>query len=323
VFPVRKRTVIVGDRHWLPAGGLYYRTRPRATVTQALTANGIEFAYHRWGNGDRLVLCLHGFPDNAQTFEPLVDQLTAAGFTVISPYMRGYGPTDRAPDGAYSARVLGADSLALADALLDREDCEDAVLIGHDWGAVAGYAAVRQDPEQFSQLVTMAVPPGFSALALRSPRQLFRSWYIWLFQFPGVAENLLEAEEFALIELLWRLWSPGWSDDDHLDAVVETFRSAGTPEAALQYYRQFVNPAVKDLARNGQPTLDSLPPIAVPGLVIAGERDGCIGAELFEQAGELYSADCRVVKIRDAGHFMHRERPAVVGEEICSFLDRE
>ncbi|WP_436903056.1 alpha/beta fold hydrolase [Halovenus halobia] len=290
-------------------------------MTETLTANGVEFTYHREGDGDQLALCLHGFPDNARTFEPLTDPLIEAGYTVVSPYMRGYGPTSLAPDSEYSARALGADAIALAEELRDREGCDEAVLIGHDWGAVAGYAAARQDPEQFSQLVTMAVPPGFSALALSAPRQLFRSWYIWLFQFPGVAERTLTAQDFALVEVLWALWSPGWEDDDHIESVKETFRSEGTPEAALQYYRQFVNPAVKDLARNGRPTLDSLPPIDVPGLVITGEQDGCIGAELFERAAELFTAECRVVKIREAGHFMHRERPAVVAEEITQFLE--
>ncbi len=291
-------------------------------MTETLTANGVEFTYHRDGDGDKLALCLHGFPDNARTFEPLIDPLTEAGYTVVSPYMRGYGPTEPAPDGDYSAGALGADAIALAEELRDREGCDDAVLIGHDWGAVAGYAAARQDPAQFSQLVTMAVPPGFSALALASPRQLFRSWYIWLFQFPGVAERVLEAEDFALIDVLWGLWSPGWTDDAHLDSVRATFRSPGTSDAALQYYRQFVNPAVKDLARNGRPTLDSLPPIDVPGLVITGEQDGCIGAGLFERAEELFSADCRVLKIQEAGHFMHRERPAVVADEITQFLEK-
>lgn len=290
-------------------------------MTETLTANGIEFAYHRRGDGDRLALCLHGFPDNARSLDPIADRLAADGFTVISPYMRGYGPTSGAPDEDYSAGALGQDAIALAAALLEQEGCEDAVLIGHDWGAVAGYAAARQDPEQFSQLVTMAVPPGFSALVQDSPRQLLRSWYMWLFQFPGIAERVLETDEFALIEQLWRLWSPGWEyDEDHLNSVIETFDSKGTPDAALQYYRQFVNPAVRDLARNGRPTLDSLPPIDVPGLVIAGERDGCIGAELFDRANELFTADCRVVKIREAGHFMHRERPDVVSEEINEFL---
>lgn len=290
-------------------------------MTETLTANGIDFTYHRAGEGDRLALCLHGFPDNAHSFDPLTNDLVEAGYTVAAPYMRGYGPTGPAPDGDYSAGALGADAVALAETLREREGCDEAVLVGHDWGAVAGYAAARQDPGAFSKLVTMAVPPGFTALALSAPRQLFRSWYIWLFQFPGIAERALTAEEFALVEVLWALWSPGWEDDDHIDSVKDTFRSEGTPEAALQYYRQFVNPAVKGLARNGRPTLDSLPSIDVPGLVVAGERDGCIGAGLFDRADELFSADCRVLEVQDAGHFMHRERPAVVAEEVTAFLE--
>lgn len=308
---------------WL--GDDFFAPTPCAhTMTETITANGVDFAYHRTGDGDRLALCLHGFPDNARSLDPIAERLADAGFTAVSPYMRGYGPTGQAPDGDYSAGTLGADAVALADALVEEENCEEAILVGHDWGAVAGYAAVRQDPERFTHLVTMAVPPGFEALVFEHPRQLLRSWYIWLFQFPGVAERLLQRRDFALIEVLWNLWSPGWDyERDHLDSVVETFEHERTPEAALQYYRQFVNPAAKRLVRDGRPSLDDAPPIDVPGLVVTGADDGCIGTDLFDHAGEVFAADCRVVRVRDAGHFVHRERPDVVGEEILAFVDAD
>jgi len=291
-------------------------------MPETITANDIEFAYYRAGNGDRLALCLHGFPDDAKSLDPVADRLADAGFTAVSPYMRGYGPTSRAPDRDYSANALGADAVALADALQEQESCEDAILVGHDWGAVAGYAAARRDPEQFSHLVTMAVPPGFGALIWEHPRQVLRSWYVWLFQFPGVAERALKRRDFALVEVLWNLWSPGWDyEREHLDGVEETFRTEGTPEAALQYYRQFVNPVAKRLPKDGRPSLDDLPQIGVPGLVVAGAEDGCIGADLFDRADEVFDADCRVIRVQEAGHFMHRERPAVVAEEILSFVE--
>jgi pimeloyl-ACP methyl ester carboxylesterase len=293
-------------------------------MTETITANGVEFAYHRTGDGDRLALCLHGFPDDARSLDPVADRLAEAGFTAVSPYMRGYGPTAQAPDGDYSAATLGADAVALADALLEEEDCEEAILVGHDWGAVAGYAAARKDPEQFTHLVTMAVPPAFEALLLEHPRQILRSWYVWTFQIPGVSDRLLERNDFALIEVLWHLWSPGWDyEREHLDAVVDTFETEGTPEAALQYYRQFVNPAMKRLASGGRPSVADAPPIDVPGLVVTGADDGCIGTELFDRADEVFDADCRVVRVREAGHFVHRERPEVVGEEILEFVGAE
>jgi len=288
-------------------------------MPETVTANGLQFAYHRVGTGDRLALCLHGFPDDARTFEPLAARLAEAGFTVVMPYMRGYGETDLAPDDDYSVETLGEDARALAETFLTVADCEDAILVGHDWGAIAGYAAARQDPDQFTHLVTMAVPPGFETVIWDYPRQLVRSWYVWLFQVPGLAKQTLTRDAFAFIELLWTLWSPGWDyDTDHLQGVIDTFQTEGTPEAALTYYRQFVGPVLVDLV-NGRPSLTSLPSIEVPGLVVSGADDGCIGPALFERADEAFAADCRAIRIGDAGHFMHRERPDVVADEIVSF----
>ena len=284
-----------------------------------VTANGVEFAYRRWGDGDRLALCLHGFPDDPSTFDGVAPPLAEAGFTVVAPYMRGYGPTGPAPDDDYSAGALGRDAIALADALRDRHDLTDPVLVGHDWGAVAGYAAASIDPDAFARIVAMAVPPGFPRNALHRPRQWLRSWYMSAFQLPDLPERALRAEEFALVELLWGLWSPDWDyPEARIESVRGTFRAPGTVEAALEYYRQFARALV---ARNPFSQRERIG-IEVPGLVVAGERDGCIGPELFADAADAFAVDCRVIEVRGAGHFVHCERPAVVAEEILNFVDR-
>jgi len=289
--------------------------------TRTVAANGIDFECLVRGDGDRLALCLHGFPDDAGSMAPLGERLADAGFTAVAPYMRGYGPTGPAPDGDYGARALGRDAIELADTLVSDEGYDDAVLVGHDWGAVAGYTAVRTDPERFSKLVTMAVPPRFAAEMWDNPRQFLRSWYVWFFQLPGVAERTLRRDDFALIEVLWNLWSPGWDyPEGRIESVTETFRTGETATASLRYYRQFVGPLLRDMVRNGRPDPDDAPPIEVPGLVVAGVNDGCIGPGLYEGAGAAFAADCRVVRVRGAGHFMHQERPDVVGEEVTAFL---
>lgn len=284
-------------------------------------ANGLSFEYLHAGEGDRLALCLHGFPDDAESMEPLLTRLADAGFTAVAPYMRGYAPTESAPDGDYAASALGADAVALADELGERYDTDEAVLVGHDWGAVAAYAADRHDPEAFSRMVTMAVPPGFEALLLEHPRQILRSWYMWFFQVPDVSERALQWRDFTLVEFLWGLWSPGWDfPDSRIEAVKATFRKDRTADHAIEYYRDTVGPALSSLVRGNPPSLEDVPPIWTPTLVICGEQDGCIGADLFAHADEVID-DCRVVRVREAGHFMHQERPEVVGEEVLKWLD--
>ena len=292
----------------------------------SVEANGIDFECLRAGDGDRLALCLHGFPDDAGSMRPVLERLADAGFTAVAPYTRGYAPTDPAPDGDYSARALGADAVALAEALPEELDTDAGapVLVGHDWGAVAAYAADRADPDAFERMATMAVPPGFEALLLEHPRQLLRSWYMWLFQLPDVPERALRWREFALVEFLWGLWSPGWDHpDERIEAVKETFRTDDTADHAVRYYRDTVRPQVSSLVgsllRRDPPSVEDVAPVRTPTLVVAGERDGCIGPEMFEHADEIIE-ECRVVRVRDAGHFMHQERPDVVGRELVSFL---
>ena len=292
-------------------------------------ANGIEFAYRARGDGDRLALCLHGFPDDAGSMDPLLDRLAGAGFTAVAPFMRGYGPTEPAPDGDYTAGALAGDAIALVDALAGQFDfdgggsdpgspADGAVLVGHDWGAVAGYAAASRAPGRFSRLVAMAVPPQFPQRALEHPRQLLRSWYMGFFQLPDLPERALQTEEFALVDLLWGLWSPGWDyPAERIASVKDTLSTPGTVEAALAYYRQLGSAMASQLFEEAPEGTA----IQVPGLVLAGEDDGCIGAELFGRSDEAFDAPCRVVKVRGAGHFLHQERPDTVAEEILAFVE--
>jgi pimeloyl-ACP methyl ester carboxylesterase len=291
--------------------------------TRTVEANGLAFECLEVGDGDHLALCLHGFPDDAGSMAPLQSRLAETGYTAVAPYMRGYEPTGPAPDGDYSARALGADAVALAEAYGERDGFEETVLVGHDWGAIAGYAAAVRSPGTFDRMATLAVPPRFDALLARHPRQVTRSWYIWLFQAPDVAERAVRWQDFALLELLWGLWSPSWDyPGERIESVKATFSEGETVENALAYYRQFVGPAARRVVSSGRlPSFDGRRRIEVPTLVLAGEEDGAIGPGLFDRADEAFDARCRVVRVNGAGHFLHQERPDVVGEEVVSFLE--
>lgn len=284
-----------------------------------IEANGLTFECLHAGDGDRLALCLHGFPDNAGSMAPVLRRFADAGFTAVAPFMRGYAPTDPAPDGDYSGSALGRDAVALADALGTEFDTDDAVLVGHDWGAAAAYAADRIEPDAFSKLVTMAVPPGFNALLFEHQRQALRSWYMWFFQLPDVPERALRWRNFVFIDVLWGLWSPGWDyPDARINDVKGTFRTGETVENALQYYRDTMRPSVRTIAGD-RPSIEDVPPVQTPTLVMYGDQDGCIGPELFEHAEEVID-DCRLVRVPGAGHFLHQERPDAVGEEMVEFV---
>ncbi|MBD5635234.1 MAG: alpha/beta hydrolase, partial [Candidatus Eremiobacteraeota bacterium] len=155
-----------------------------------VTANGLEFEVLSAGEGDRLALCLHGFPEHAVSWRHQFALLEGLGYRVWAPNQRGYGNTSR-PSGvaAYDVRHLLADVAALIDA----SGARSVTLIGHDWGAaVAWLFAIRRE-RPLERLVILNVPhPALFTRALqRSWRQKLRSWYISFFQLPVLPEFLL------------------------------------------------------------------------------------------------------------------------------------
>src|SRR5881396_3267060 len=110
----------------------------------SVQANGITFTYLEEGEG-RLVLLLHGFPDNAATWDRVMPSLVDAGYRTVAPFMRGYPPTAIPSDARYDAAALADDVAGLVDAL---SPGEPAFVVGHDWGAMATCSAVALQPDK-------------------------------------------------------------------------------------------------------------------------------------------------------------------------------
>src|SRR5580704_8368188 len=147
------------------------------TRENTVAANGVSFAVLESGPQDRpLALCLHGYPDTAWTWRHLMPALVDDGWRAVAPFMRGYAPTSVPADGRYQTGALVADANALHVAL---GGTEEAVLIGHDWGAVTAYGAASDKPERGRRVVTLAIPPAaVMAAAFTNVEQLKRSWYM-------------------------------------------------------------------------------------------------------------------------------------------------
>ena len=142
-----------------------------------MVANGLTFRGTASGPEDGpLALLAHGFPDSPATWRHLHGPLAAAGYRVVSPAMRGYGPSDVPEDGRYEVTALALDLIELTAAL---GGDDRSVLIGHDWGAIAAYGAAALSPNTWRAMVTLAVPPPTAlGQTFSSTAQLKRSWYI-------------------------------------------------------------------------------------------------------------------------------------------------
>ena len=286
-------------------------------ATRTIATPNVTFEALDEGHGP-LVLCLHGFPDQADSFRHQIPALVGAGYRVVAPYMRGYAPTSQPVDGRFDAMALGEDVVALLDAL----GADEAIVFGHDWGAVATYFGALLAPTRLSKIVTVAVPygPQFFQAFTTNPAQIRRSWYMFFFQSP-LAEMALRHDDFGMIERLIAEWSPGWPwPAEDREATKACFRRPGTLEAALGYYRATMGPMFADPAAAEASVAATSVPLPMPGLVIHGANDGCIGADLVPPMRDYFPAGLRVEVVRDAGHFVHQEQPAVVNRLVLEFL---
>jgi pimeloyl-ACP methyl ester carboxylesterase len=280
-------------------------------------ANGLTFAYLENGpaNGP-LALCLHGFPDTAHTWRHLLPALADAGFRAVAPFLRGYAPTGVPTESRYQTGALAQDANALHQAL---GGTPDAVLIGHDWGALATYGAAGHQPERWRRVVAAAVPPTQSVMrAFFTYDQLRRSWYTFFFQSP-LAELALPSEDYVFIDRLWADWSPGYDASWDVARVKE---SIGTPErmlAAISYYRALYNPELHDPALAGeQAAAGSAPP--QPTLYLHGDNDGCFALDAIDDPLPLLAPGSDMAVIKSAGHFLHVEQPDVFNARVLEFL---
>ncbi len=291
----------------------------KSVETIKLSANGLDFTALMAGQGP-LLLCLHGFPDNAKSFRFQFEALAGAGYRVVAPYMRGYAPTQACPRGRYQSAVLSRDVIALIDAL----GADKAHVLGHDWGAVAAYGAALAEPSRFESLIAAAVPygPAVGQALMSDFDQQKRSWYMYFFQTP-FAEAALAHEDFAFIKHLWRDWSPDYHcPDADMEALIETFKEPGVVEAALGYYRCMFQPELQDPALADEQMQFGFAPIAVRTLYLHGANDGCIGGYLAAGMEEMLPAGLTKVTIEGAGHFMHVEKPDEVNRAVMEFLAR-
>ncbi|MGH9659631.1 MAG: alpha/beta fold hydrolase, partial [Bryobacteraceae bacterium] len=201
---------------------------PSRPETRSLRANGLSFVITEWGAG-QCVLLLHGFPSTSTLWRNQLPALSEAGFRAVAPDLRGRGATDkplRVED--YAMSTLVEDVLALEDAL----GVQRVHLVGHDWGAVVAWEVAIAHPERVGRLVVLGIPHPSIA---RSLRQLEMYWYIFLFQFEGLAEAALERDGWRL----FREWCRGIGD---VDDFVEDLSRPGSLTAALSWYRANASP---------------------------------------------------------------------------------
>ncbi|MGI8800899.1 MAG: alpha/beta fold hydrolase [Solirubrobacteraceae bacterium] len=271
----------------------------------------VRLHYVEAGEGP-LVVLLHGFPDFWLTWRFQLTALAAAGFRVVAPDMRGYNLSSRPPGiPAYRMDRLTAD----VRALIRERGAGSALVAGHDWGGSVAWATAIHHPEVVERLAILNVPhPRRLLRALRTPSQMAKSWYMFVFQLPWLPERLVRTRTWWLLRYaLERDVRPDTFSEREIELYVEAWSQAGAANAMINYYRA----AFRQSPRGPRTRLR---PVEAPTLVIWGDCDRYLGAGLAEpDPADVPNLD-RVVRLPGASHWVHRDEPEQVAQLLVEFF---
>jgi epoxide hydrolase 4 len=284
---------------------------------QQVAANQLSFRVATAGSGDRLILCLHGFPESALSWRHQIAPLANAGYRVWAPDLRGYAGTSR-PIGldAYRLEILLKDVTALIDASLARR----IILVGHDWGGIIAWYYAMRHPTRVEALIVLNAPhPACFEREIHHWRQLRRSWYMGLFQIPWLPETVLAAGQARAIGAIFeRMRMDGqYLTNDIVDLYRRQAGEPGALTAMLNYYRA----ALRGGGAARQRTL-GYPAISIPTLVLWGLQDQALVRQNLNGLNELVSNLC-IITMDRAGHFIHQDEPHRVTHKILDWLEYE
>ena len=299
-----------------------------------ISVNGVELEVSEAGRenaGKPIVLC-HGWPEHAFSWRYQVPALAAAGYHVIVPNQRGYGNSSRPAEVMdYDIEHLSGDLVAL----LDHYGYEDAIFVGHDWGAFVVWGLTLLHPGRVDKVINLSLPyqergeqPWIEVMEAIFGGDFY---FVHFNRQPGVADAVLEKNTFRFLRNLYRknvplaapepgmmminlanaetpLGEPVMSDSE-LAVFVSAFETSGFT-GSINWYR--------NLDRNWHLLADVDPIIQQPALMIYGDRDAVAKSDklaAFVPNVEVINLDC--------GHWIQQEKPEETNQAILGWLERQ
>jgi pimeloyl-ACP methyl ester carboxylesterase len=288
----------------------------------------LNIAYEESGNPQGFpVVLLHGFPDDVRAFDDVAPPLAKAGYRVLVPYLRGYGPTrfrDAAAPRMGEQAALGQDLIDFADAL----GLKQMALAGYDWGGRASAVAAALHPERVRAMVSIG---GYTIQNVLGPQQPAppdverELWYQWYFNTERGRVGLA-ANRRSLCKLLWATWSPGWHfSDETYNRTAPSFENPDFVDVVIHSYRhRNGNAAGEERFLEMERQLGQLPKIAAPSILLYGANDPLRrpSPEVTPAEREVFPSLVARRVIPGAGHFLPREKPETVSSALLELLQR-
>jgi pimeloyl-ACP methyl ester carboxylesterase len=285
-----------------------------------IDADVLNIAYAEAGPNDgRPTILLHGWPYDIHSYVDVAPLLASAGYRVIVPYLRGYGPTrflstDAFRNGQPSA--LAVDVIALMDAL----KIEKAILAGFDWGARTADIVAALWPERCKALVSVSgylIGSRDAGKLPLPPKAELEWWYQFYFATErGRAGYDKYRRDFA--KLIWQLASPRWSfDDATFDRSAASFNNSDHVAIVIHNYRWRLGLA------EGEPKYENLeqqlakgPVIKVPTITLEGDANGAPHPEPSAYAGKFSGKYLHRLVTGGIGHNLPQEAPQAFAQAV-------
>ena len=294
---------------------------PEIAIKKDLTVNGRTYPVIEAGEGP-LVVCLHGFPDNYESFQNQIEPFVAAGYRIVCPMMPGFVSATKSDSGSNTPAYACSEIIALIEGLLKTSGEEKCHLVGHDWGALISYMVTAERPDLLRSLAVLSIPynVNLQRVIFHCPSYaLGASWYVSFFQLKGLADWWVRRKNLKFIDMLYRTWCPTWNQyDERVASTKETLKAPGVLKSTLSYYRNSLfglNSASFKFRRlfNGV--------INVPTLGIRGEVDGCMPEVAWELTRpKSFRKGLTLEVMPGIGHFPQLENPQWISERLIGWV---
>ncbi|MFP6562095.1 alpha/beta fold hydrolase [Paraburkholderia sp. B3] len=284
------------------------------------TTRLLDIAYDEQGDANGWpVILLHGFPYDIHAYEKVAPRLASQGARVITPYLRGYGPTRFLASTTLRSgqqAALGADLLALLDALR----IDQAVLGGYDWGGRAACIVAALYPSRARGLVSVNgynIQNIAAASLPADPENEYRLWYQYYFHGERGRAGLTENRR-KFCRLLWSLWSPTWRFDDDIYArSAVAFDNPDFVDVVVHSYRHRFglvdgDPQFDDIERR----LSAMPSITVPAITLEGDADGVTPLGGRQVDSKRFTGRHQNRVVANVGHNLPQEAPEAFADAV-------
>jgi pimeloyl-ACP methyl ester carboxylesterase len=276
-----------------------------------IISNGLKLHYVTQGEGP-LMLMLHGFPEFWYSWRHQIPEF-AKDYKVVALDLRGYNDSDKPK--AQSAYTM-SEFIQDVEGVIKGLGYDKCILVGHDWGGAIAWNFAYARPEMVERLIVLNIPhPAKVAEGFRTPQQLLKSSYMFLFQLPVLPEMLIQAGDYLAIENAFKGMAANKSafTPEDIDAYKDAAAKRGVLTAALNYYRNSIQQFT--LFNKNWGVLN------VPTLMIWGEKDAALGREL-SYGTATYVNPFQIRYIPDASHWIQQEKPELVNQYMREFLNK-